>query len=285
MAAMAAPELGRVNDGLVHAFSALVAVAAGDLEAAVEASEKGRQLLSTARPMAAVVDVNPLAEIAMARGDLTAARHLADEAVSSATGSFIVISLTTRARIAIDQGAREDAERDLYDALAHAARTGAYLCLPNTVECLASTADHAGSHKEAARLLGAADAMRQRTGETRFAVHQPDYDAWVAATREALGDNDFDAAWVEGAVLSTDEAIAYAQRGRGERKRPSSGWAALTPSELDVVRLLSEGLANKDIATRLFISPRTVETHLTHVYAKLGLTSRVQLAKESARHA
>jgi DNA-binding CsgD family transcriptional regulator len=52
-----------------------------------------------------------------------------------------------------------------------------------------------------------------------------------------------------------------------------------------VVRLLSEGLANNDIAARLFVSPRTVQTHLTHVYTKLGLNSRVQLAQEAARHA
>jgi DNA-binding CsgD family transcriptional regulator len=92
-------------------------------------------------------------------------------------------------------------------------------------------------------------------------------------------------AWAEGAALSIDEAIAYAQRGRGERKRPASGWASLTPTERDVVRLVSEGLANNDIATRLFASPRTVQTHLTHVYTKLGLSSRVELAQEAARHA
>ena len=59
---------------------------------------------------------------------------------------------------------------------------------------------------------------------------------------------------------------------------------ALTPTEHDVVRLLAEGLANKDIATRLFVSPRTVQSHLTHVYNKLGVTSRVQLVQEAARH-
>src|SRR4029079_18728326 len=101
--------------------------------------------------------------------------------------------------------------------------------------------------------------------------------------RDAMDNNEFDSAWAEGAALSTTEAIAYAQRGRGERKRPSSGWASLTPAELDVVRLVSEGLGNKDIATRLFVSPRTVQSHLTRVYTKLGMSSRVQLAQEAAR--
>jgi DNA-binding CsgD family transcriptional regulator len=108
--------------------------------------------------------------------------------------------------------------------------------------------------------------------------------AAVVKARDGLGDNDFDTAWAEGEALSLEEAIAYAQRGRGERKRPSSGWASLTPTELDVVGLVREGLGNKDIAARLFISHRTVQTHLTHVYAKLGLESRVVLAQEAARH-
>jgi DNA-binding CsgD family transcriptional regulator len=99
-----------------------------------------------------------------------------------------------------------------------------------------------------------------------------------------MGEADFDSAWAEGAALTIAEVIAYAQRGRGERKRPASGWASLTPAELDVVRLVSKGLPNNDIATRLFVSLRTVQSHLTHVYTKLGLSSRVQLVQEAARH-
>jgi DNA-binding CsgD family transcriptional regulator len=73
------------------------------------------------------------------------------------------------------------------------------------------------------------------------------------------------------------------RRGRGERKRQASGWASLTLAEREVVRLVGERLSNNDIATRLFVSPRTVQSHLTHVYRKLGVTSRVQLAQEAAR--
>jgi DNA-binding NarL/FixJ family response regulator len=76
--------------------------------------------------------------------------------------------------------------------------------------------------------------------------------------------NDFDNAWVEGAQLSADEATAYAQRGRGERKRPNSGWDSLTPAEHDVVLLVCEGLGNKEVATRLFVSPRTVQCRCDH---------------------
>ena len=153
--------------------------------------------------------------------------------------------------------------------------------MADTLECLVRLAADEGNHPYAARLLGAADAIRRRMENARFPMYQAGYDAAVAVVREALGQNDFDAGWAEGAALSTEEAIAYAQRGRGERKRPTTGWASLTPMENDVVALVREGLGNKDIGARLFISPRTVQTHLTHVYAKLGLTSRVQLVQLS----
>jgi DNA-binding CsgD family transcriptional regulator len=100
-----------------------------------------------------------------------------------------------------------------------------------------------------------------------------------------LGEKDFAVAWAEGRALSAGEAISYAQRGRGARGRPARGWESLTPTERDVVRLVSEGLPNKDIAARLFISPRTVQSHLTHVYNKLAISSRVQLVREAAQHA
>jgi DNA-binding CsgD family transcriptional regulator len=106
----------------------------------------------------------------------------------------------------------------------------------------------------------------------------------VTALRNALGQQEFDAAWADGTGLSPEDTIAYAQRGRGQRGRPASGWESLTPTERDVVRLVSEGLTNAVIAARLFISPRTVQTHLTHIYTKLGLASRVQLVQEAARH-
>ena len=281
----ATAELGETKGGGAFWALATVALAAGDVAAARDATEAAWPHVSVLPVAAALGRVNSAAA-ALAGADLVAARGWADEAVATATGWFLVevLTRTTRARVAIAQGEPEQAERDAHDALARAAAVEAYLLVPDILECLAALAGDAGSHHEAARLVGAAQGIRQQMGAVRFEVWDAAYEASVATLRDALGDEDFDAAWAEGAALSTEEAIAYAQRGRGQRKRPTTGWASLTPTERDVVRLVTEGLANNDIATRLFVSPRTVQTHLTHVYTKLGLTSRVQLVQEAARH-
>ena len=67
-----------------------------------------------------------------------------------------------------------------------------------------------------------------------------------------------------------DDAAAYATRKGGGRKRPATGWASLTPAELGVVRLVSEGLRNDAIARHLFIAPSTVKVQALHHAATVG---------------
>ena len=200
-------------------------------------------------------------------------------------GVYSSLALANRARVEIELGDPEQAERDAYDALELAAEGRATLLVPDILELLTRIVPDVTGHQHCVRLLGAADAARPPMNAVRFKILDEDFAECVTALRNALGEKDFEKAWAEGAALSIEDAIAYAQRGRGERKRPASGWASLTPTERDVVSLVGEGLANKDIAARLFVSPRTVESHLTHAYTKLGLSSRVQLAQEAARRA
>src|SRR5262249_61109579 len=86
-----------------------------------------------------------------------------------------------------------------------------------------------------------------------------------------------------GGKLAMEEAIAYAARGRGERRRPTAGWASLTPTEVEVVRLVGQHLSNPEIAARMFVSRATVMTHLIHIFAKLGINTRSELASEAIR--
>jgi predicted ATPase/class 3 adenylate cyclase/DNA-binding CsgD family transcriptional regulator len=259
-------------------------LAAGDANAAWEASEVARQF-SDGHPMTWGIFLVWAAQAALARGELAEARRLAEGAVSMRSGVYLSSALSTRAAVNVAQGALDEAEVDARQALSIAANVGGEVIVPDVLECLADIARIEGSHRDAVRLNGMAAAARERMGSRRFKVFDDAHEKSVAELRAALGDNDFDEAWAEGASLSMEAAIAFVQRGRGERKRPATGWAALTPTELDVVRLVGEGLSNKDIAARLFVSPRTAESHLSHVYSKLGLSSRVQLAQEATRHA
>jgi DNA-binding CsgD family transcriptional regulator len=94
----------------------------------------------------------------------------------------------------------------------------------------------------------------------------------------------------EGAGAARDVARANAalralgiRRRRGRRRKAMSGWESLTESELRVAKLAAEGLTNRQIGERLFVSRRTVETHLKHIFQKLHLSTRAQLAGEAAR--
>lgn len=86
------------------------------------------------------------------------------------------------------------------------------------------------------------------------------------------------------AARAQERLLAFGIRGdrRGPRRRPASGWAALTPTELTVARLVASGLSNPDIAAALHLSPRTIQTHVSHILAKLGARSRREVGEIAA---
>jgi DNA-binding CsgD family transcriptional regulator len=167
-----------------------------------------------------------------------------------------------------------------HDALAARVRGGFVPGVVESLEALASLAAMLESFAEAARLLGAAQALRDVRGFGPASSLGRDA---VAVARKALGADAFEVAFDDGRALSLDDAVAYAARARGERKRPSTGWESLTPTERSVVKLLAEGLTNPQIGERLFIGRGTVKTHLAHAFAKLGVTTRSKLAGEAIR--
>jgi len=260
------------------------AAAVGDVAALREAAQAGWQ--HTDRPWDHHCR-NRLAEADLAEAKLTEARQHSDAAIAGATRlggkCTLMYALTIGARVAAAAGDLARAHDDAHLALGIGRDIRAQIGIIEVLEVLGGLARGADEQVKAVRLLGAADALRRTTGYRRALLYQDRYDADVSALRASIGDAAFDQAWAEGAALNLDDAVSYALRGRGERGRPASGWLSLTPAELDVARLVAEGLANREIAARLFISPRTVQTHLTHMYGKLGITSRVQLAQQAAR--
>jgi DNA-binding CsgD family transcriptional regulator len=182
------------------------------------------------------------------------------------------------------QGELADAERMLLEATLHWYRGSDRMDACDGIELLGVLAAARERFTDAARLLAAADAARRPlqylapgfTANRDAAAHA------AGQARNVLGDGRFTQAQKEGQGLTLDDAVAYATRKGGGRKRPATGWASLTPAELEVVRLASEGLRNDAIARRLFIAPSTVKVHLTHIFAKLGITTRTELAAQAA---
>ena len=91
------------------------------------------------------------------------------------------------------------------------------------------------------------------------------------------------AAWDAGRVRGRLRALGVRRR-LVAAQRPARGWAAMTDSELAVARLVAQGLPNREVAERLFVSQHTVSGHLRHVFAKLDINSRVELTRLAGVH-
>jgi predicted ATPase/DNA-binding CsgD family transcriptional regulator len=151
------------------------------------------------------------------------------------------------------------------------------------LEMVADLAAARGEPERSLRLLAASQRFHTDAGLVRFPWQAGRFDQARGAAQAALELTDATACWAAGDELSLADAVAYARRGRGERQRPPIGWASLTPAERDVVRLVAAGYTNAEIGQRLFMSVNTVKKHLTHVYAKVEVDGRADLAAEVAR--
>jgi DNA-binding CsgD family transcriptional regulator len=127
---------------------------------------------------------------------------------------------------------------------------------------------------QAAEDAGAAYAQRGGTDSARAAL-----------TRALDGYAALGAEWDIGRVRARFRGYGIRRSMSGARPRETSGWGSLSPTEAKVAGMIAEGMSNRQIADRMFLSKRTVETHISHIFGKLGLRSRVEIAREASRHA
>jgi predicted ATPase/class 3 adenylate cyclase/DNA-binding CsgD family transcriptional regulator len=223
------------------------------------------------------------ANVARLSGDLEKADIYASKALELATlatnDAYRATALLAKGRVAAARGKYAAAETEIHDAIALALPRGFRPLLADSLAALAVVAAGLKSQEEAARLLGASDrALEDLDGRTRWKDEQASLDKLRSTLATELGPEPY----AEGRELSLENAIGWARRARGQRKRPAGGWESLTPTELKVVELACEGLTNAAIGERMFISGGTVKVHLGHVYAKLDVPNRAALATLAA---
>jgi predicted ATPase/DNA-binding CsgD family transcriptional regulator len=157
-------------------------------------------------------------------------------------------------------------------------RIGQYYLLAG----LAFHATVAGQPRVAAQLLGASETIRLGAGATVMAVLAPVLTQAEEAATAALGRAKYDAEFGAGKRLSRESAVGLAlgePRLAAAPKGSGAGAGLLAKREADVAGLIADGLSNKQIGARLFISERTVDSHVRSIFNKLGFSSRAQIAR------
>ncbi|HEX2048880.1 MAG TPA: LuxR C-terminal-related transcriptional regulator [Acidimicrobiales bacterium] len=255
----------------------------GDLEGAAAALTEALTVVGSEVPFAHAQCLVALGGVRLSQGQLNEAASLLDDgqAVAEAHGldGIMVSSLLEQARLRRLGGDLHDAARVAIRTIDLQVRLGDSRGLVDALEVLAGVRAGQGRGRTACRLFAAAQTARSDGGLVRPPLRLADYEVDVGLARSGLGAGEWDAMWAGGQALSTSGAAALAVKSNGRRDSATTGWDAITPTEREVVTLVAQGLTNREAATRLVISPRTVETHVAHVLAKVGIASRRELAR------
>jgi DNA-binding NarL/FixJ family response regulator len=231
----------------------------------------------------------------MQKGDYAEAHRLGNEslAVARADGATaqIALALEVLSDVGFRSGESAAALQQLHEALTLYGRLGSQFGVARVLETIAVRTSST-QPAAATRLYGTSERLRRRAGIPILHHEQSFVEAGIATARAALGDAAFSAAWQAGRERSVEDAIheglalalAPASGEAPETRSTSTGAHGLTPRELDVLRLIVEGLSDREIAERLFISPHTVMRHVANVFNKLGVSSRTAAATWAMRH-
>ncbi|HET7305030.1 MAG TPA: AAA family ATPase [Segeticoccus sp.] len=276
-----------------HTVTALIRMHRGDLPGAGRAVDAARAALPHAPRYVQPRLAHARALLTEAEGDTGAAHDLLATAWTQCTSAGAVLDYPllgpdlVRLSLAVDDGGTaHDVTTTLEEAtagtLVRSRAAAAHWCrglLEDAPPALAHAADgYAAGHRPLEAAL-----TRHHAGGAFVRHGQPDRarDLFEDAGRgyQRLG------AHRDLLRLEADLRAAGMPRGRrGRRRRPTTGWASLTGTERAVADLVADGLTNPQIGARLFVSRRTVQTHVSHIFTKLGLSSRAQLATEVVRH-
>jgi len=176
----------------------------------------------------------------------------------------------------------EQAKASYMEALKIAQRIDDRVAEYALLDGLGCVAAGLGQPRHAAQLLGAAETVRTQAGASLIPILAPMIAQAEESAIEALGASKFETEVNAGKRLSRDEAIraALGEPARVAAAATANGEARalLGKREADVARLVAEGLSNKQIGARLFISERTVDSHVRSILNKLGANSRAQIA-------
>ena len=250
------------------------------LEAVVPLIE-GRDTLLTSWAVGLLAEARRL----LGDGDAADAGALHAQATGEQLGNRLLATLPrlTLGRLAAAGGDWTVAQEHARAHLDACAEGGHATSVPSCLDVLGEVAAGVRADKDAVRLFAAAGRARTEIGSVRVPPEEGHCAAIDDGLRDTLGPQAYEAARAEGAELTIDDALEWARRTRGPRRRPATGWASLTPTEARVAELVAEGLTNPQIGARMFISKATVKTHLAHIFKKLDVHSRAELSALAAR--